>query len=74
MINEEVYVYGKQECSKAESRRPPPYDAGAAHEALPDFVHEALGSHATGRRVIVERTHDNIMLFILVNTKLVEKS
>lgn len=42
MMNEQVYVEGEQECSKTESGRPPPYDAGANHEALLDAVHEAL--------------------------------
>ena len=53
MVNEEVYVQGKQGCSKSESRRSSPNDAGAAHEALPNAVDEAVGSHGVGWSVIV---------------------
>ncbi len=57
MENKEIYVYGKQEGSKSESRRPPPYDVSAAHEALPNALDEAKVCHAIGRTVVVEKKH-----------------
>lgn len=42
---------------QTKSGRPSPYDAGAAHEALPDAVHEAMVFHAVGRSVIVEKNN-----------------
>lgn len=55
VVNEEVYIYSTYECSRDESSGPPPYDAGAAHEALPDSVGETMVFHAVGKCVVVEK-------------------
>ena len=57
VVNEEVYIYSNQECSRDESSGSPPYDAGAAHEALPDSVGVAMVFHVVGKSVILEKKH-----------------
>ena len=57
VVNEEIYIYSNQDCSRDKASGPPPYDAGAAYEALPDTIDKAMVFHAVGKSVILEKDH-----------------
>ena len=68
MVDEEVYVQGKYECSKSESRGAPPYGASAAQEALPDAIDKAMVAHAVGGSIIFEKDGQRRRKISLLNT------